>query len=297
MNIVDQQLSGIKNDTYDTHTTVQNLGQGLHYDKITRWLSPVDASVNYEKAQRQRHNDTGKWYLLSSAYLNWKARPSSTTWLYGIPGCGKTVLSSTVIEDLITTVDQRALLYFFFDSNDTRKQSFDDMIRSLVCQLYQKQEITRTLLDSLFNSYQDGQAQPPISKICTTLFEMLREMNEVWIVLDALDECKTRSDNRDAYGILPWIRHITTSKRVDCRMVITSREEEDIKSAFTSWIHPKSVTPIQGEAVTNDIRAYIRYRVHNDNELSRWQHHSDVQDEIETRVAEKAGVMLVVKDN
>jgi hypothetical protein len=45
----------------------------------------------------------------------------SFLWLYGIAGCGKTILTSTAIEDAIGYCQSNtgsAIAYFYFDFND-----------------------------------------------------------------------------------------------------------------------------------------------------------------------------------
>jgi hypothetical protein len=48
-------------------------------------------------------------------------------WLYGIPGCGKTILSSTIIEDVLYHYHDptMAVIYFYFDFNDVEKQQYE----------------------------------------------------------------------------------------------------------------------------------------------------------------------------
>lgn len=51
---------------------------------------------------------------------------------------GKTVLSSTVVENVLNddnTRERSSVLYFFFDFNDIDKQGCENMIRSLISQL------------------------------------------------------------------------------------------------------------------------------------------------------------------
>jgi DNA replication protein DnaC len=61
-------------------------------------------------------------------------------WIYGIPGCGKTILSSAIIENLRASLGSQFVLYFYFDFNNTAKQSLQNMIRSLISQLYTKND-------------------------------------------------------------------------------------------------------------------------------------------------------------
>lgn len=225
-------------------------------------------------------------------YSDWKSQPNSFTWLAGIPGCGKTVLSSAIIEDLALTSDQ-ILLYFFFDSNDVKKQSLDKMLRSLLYQFYYAPHAAQEPLNSLYDSCGGGTKQPSIDSLQATFFEMLQKTNEVWIILDALDECKTRLDSRQTCGILPWIRQLSTLELQGSHMLITSREEEDIKSSLLQWMPRQSITIIEGQAVMDDIRAYVQHKIREDANLSRWQSRKDIQKEIEEKIVKKSGEMLV----
>lgn len=58
--------------------------------------------------------------------------------LWGIPGCGKTVLSTTIIErltDLCSNDQDHALAYFYFAFDDQAFQKVEGLVRSLVPQL------------------------------------------------------------------------------------------------------------------------------------------------------------------
>lgn len=46
-------------------------------------------------------------------------------WLYGIPGCGKTILSSSIIQDTIQRSNDdptNAVAFYYFDFNEIQKQ-------------------------------------------------------------------------------------------------------------------------------------------------------------------------------
>ncbi|KAK6212828.1 hypothetical protein LQW54_004917 [Pestalotiopsis sp. IQ-011] len=93
--------------------------------------------MNQFPSIKARYPGSGRRLLESEAYTTWKTGDSSFLWLYGIPGCGKTILTSTVIEDLQKSQSlAQALLYFYFDFTDSRKQSFENTLRLLVWQIY-----------------------------------------------------------------------------------------------------------------------------------------------------------------
>jgi hypothetical protein len=72
---------------------------------------------------------------------------------------------------------------------------------------------------------------------------------------------------------------------------VTSRPEPDIKSEVSEWARDDDIVPIQSDLITDDIRAYVHTRIREDNGLKRWRSQPEVQDEIETRLMEKADGM------
>ncbi len=254
-----------------------------------KWLSPPDSSINYNEALKQRHRGSGLWFLHHGIFTQWKTRPNSFLWLYGIPGCGKTILSSAIIGDLDRNISHSRLLYFYFNFNDTSKQSLESMIRSLISQLYHKREDTRKHLDSLFSSCDNGDRQPPTESLCKSLLLMIQQTDEVWIVLDALDECRTRRGT-ETEGLLSWMKGLLSVQR-NAHLLITSRQEEDIESALTEWAPIEDMMCIQSELITDDIRGYVYDRIREGDGFRRWRSWPKVQKEIETSLVEKADGM------
>jgi Cdc6-like AAA superfamily ATPase len=253
-----------------------------------QWLSAPDASTNYIKALEQRHKSSGLWFLQSAAFTQWKMQPNSFLWLHGIPGCGKTILSTSAIEELEKSTTSSRVLYFYFDFTDTSKQSLEKMIRSLIKQLYEKRQETRACLDSLYSSCKD--AQPTRESICSTLLDMLYQSGEVYIILDALDECNTRSGPRTK-GVLSWMVELLSIEQGNVHLLVTSRSVDDIESSLNVWVLPEFKIPIQGKAVDDDIRTYIHARVKEDLGLKRWCQLPEVQREIEVKIMENSNGM------
>ncbi|KAI4741500.1 Pfs, NACHT and ankyrin domain protein [Aureobasidium sp. EXF-12298] len=285
-------LKEISQDTRETNTTVkitQEAVQDLRDDRdqkeFRKWLAAPDPSVNLTNALEKRHEDTGLWFIHGEAFERWKKQPNSFLWLHGIPGCGKTVLSSTVIEHLKSNIEpDQPLLYFYFDFSDTNKQTFENMLRSLVNQLYQEQPKTRHHLDQIWKSHKGSNQQLSEPSLIAVLLAILSDVDKVSIVLDALDESTARTD------VTAWLKS-TFELGPICRILVTARREEDIMTAFQSWTRPKDRISIQESDIDGDIRAYVRHRVRNSNELVRWRESPSVQDEIESKLVEKADGM------
>lgn len=289
--IVMRGISDIHSTAQDTNIIVKDSRIEHQQDKINNWLSPPDPSINYNKALLQRHEGSGQWFLQSAAYSAWRKERNSFLWLHGIPGCGKTILSSAIIDDLAKSAPvSRGLLYFFFDFTDTSKQSLEGMVRSLSSQLYRKGGIVQGCLNSLYTACDNGHQHPTAEKLDEAFKAMAQQAGEVWIVLDALDECRTRK-GLPAVGLLSWLKTLLDLQRMNVHLLVTSRLEQDIESAITDWDCSQDAIPIRSVSTMGDICAYVHTRVRQHPGLERWRQLPKVQDEIEATLIEKANGM------
>jgi len=132
--------------------------------------------VNYNKALEERFAETGIWFTESLVASNWKTAPGSYLWLYGILGCGKTILSSTIIESIFDHCSNNsslAILCFYFDFNDAKKQRPESMIRSLIIQLSLQCISVPQTLNSHYKTCTDGQRQLAYDSLLETLQQMI----------------------------------------------------------------------------------------------------------------------------
>jgi hypothetical protein len=285
---VKKDIDEIRYEIKDTKSAVQDISLEQKREKIVRWLSPPDPSTNYNKALQQRQEGTGLWLLQSRKFADWKTQRNSSFWLYGMPGCGKTILSSTVVEGLSQMLATQPL-YFYFDFNDVHKQTLENMIRSFLIQLCSIHEDAWKPLISLFSTCSNGQSQPTCESLCRTLIEMMDSIEEIHIVLDALDECRTRK-GASAEGLISWIRDLLGSAQRNVHLFLTSRPEQDIKTGIYALSGGYNM-PVDCDSIGGDICQYVHARVRGSGELKRWRTHPDVQNEIETCLVEKANGM------
>ncbi|KAL6808739.1 pfs domain-containing protein [Trichoderma camerunense] len=288
---ISQEVAQMAESSRHTHTVVQTLETSDRLQELRRWLSPPNPSENYNNGIKQRHGDSGQWFLQSEEYSSWKSRPNSFLWLQGIPGCGKTVLSSTIVKDL-KDGNVNSVLYFFFDFTNSNKQLFGKALSSLVLQLYCKNENTQKPLDSLYDSSGKGTTQPSADGLFATFETMLQHAGEIYVILDALDECQPRKEYPNG-GLLTLIEALVISQQTNIHLLVTSRPEQDIASSIQSWARKQDIVPVQRGRVADDIVAYVKARVRNNKgPLKRWNERPEVQDEIETILSKKANGMF-----
>ncbi|KAL8948729.1 MAG: hypothetical protein Q9222_005111 [Ikaeria aurantiellina] len=256
-------------------------------DKIYQWLSAPDPSINHNAARDKFHRSTGEWFLRGQQYASWKVNPNSIFWLHGMTGCGKTILASTIIDDLSGHCKQDgcALAYYYFDFSNSNQQDYGLMLRSLLKQLARQLLTSTTLLDELYGSSKDGQQQPSDEAMLAVLKRVTQCFSSTHIVLDALDECKSTSK------LLKFVRAVHDWSCDGIHLLATSQRQGDIVQTLSLLVREEYITDIKSSLIMDDISRYIRGRLSNDENLKRWRKEPALLDKIESKLLEKADGM------
>ncbi|KZP07476.1 ankyrin, partial [Athelia psychrophila] len=198
--------------------------------EVYRWLSAPDSSSNYHAAREEHHADTGTWFIEGESFVKWKETPDSALWVYGTPGCGKTIICSTVIDDILNHCagkSTHACAYFFFDNKSGQSDltSHNKFIRSIIRQLSHQ---SSSFPASLMEIYDGGHQQPSLASLQLTLRRIIEGFKHAYIVVDALDECTDRKK------VLAWIEELVQWSGGKLHILLSSRPETDIKKKFRS---------------------------------------------------------------
>ena len=285
---IEASIKNIHKGVNEFRIEVTNLQTDEKHKKIQQWLSAPNPSSNYNTALKNRHATTGDWFLKTDAYLGWLFKPKSLLWLYGIPGCGKTILSSSIVQRTLSECRLRSnavVLYFYFDFNDVEKQQHERLIRSLIFRLFSQCVSVPPVLESLYSSCMDGRRQPAYNSLLATLHQMMLCFTDTYLVLDALDECLERQE------LLTSINEFSGWEDVNLHILTTSRMEKDIEESMEALGDGLGKICIQSILINGDIRAYVRGRLQTDQGLKRWREKPEIQLEIEDKLMDKAGGM------
>jgi Cdc6-like AAA superfamily ATPase len=264
------------------HLKFATVGRLAH--EVVQWLCAPDTSVDYADALRRRVNNTGSWLIRGEQYGQWKCNSDSLLWIYGTVGFGKTILSSTIVEDLLRHCESGpgiAVAYFYFKLDDVSKKNTTGMLRSLMKQLFERGGGRSHALTKLFGK---GNQQPTSSQLLSTLHDMVLEFGHTYIVLDALDECEKR---HDLFEVLEEMGRWKSNIHLVC----TSRDEKDIKDSIHPIEMAQNHIKLSAAVLKDDIRTCIRERLQTDRGLKRWRGHPKVRTEIENSLTEKSDGM------
>lgn len=77
-------------------------------------ISPFDYKTHHRRMQALRHPGTASWLSDQTSYQIWLRSPTSSSFgLFGIPGSGKTIISSTMIDQLMPAKASDFLCYHY----------------------------------------------------------------------------------------------------------------------------------------------------------------------------------------
>ena len=253
----------------ETHISAQTqqilaLQQSDQFKKIKAWLSPPDPWTNHTAARQRHEPHTGTWLLQADQYQRWKAGDIHHLWLYGKAGCGKTVLCSTVIEDIREYCDtSRNAMYaaFYFTFSDNQKQSYEDLLRSLVAQLGWKEPALSMLTQACEKPNANAPAVDELEKIALAC---IQPYDELFLLLDALDECPEGSETRQK--VLEGLERVA-QEAGNIRIFVTSREVTDVGDSMQML--GASFASVGARSVDTDIERYTSSQLSRDRKLNK----------------------------
>jgi ankyrin repeat protein len=235
--------------TYMKHH--QQRDENLHF---LHWLSPSyweveDTRYNYVS---RRAPGTLHWITTFPEFESWRTvsleSGSTSLWLTGKPGVGKSILSACILDVL-----ERAyplVLCFFCRRTDPKLRTIRAVITTLAYQLARKIPEVREQLNAL---QLDGVSPKEITSnviLANKLLEVPwpKTSPEIFILLDGLDECQdSEADTEKLLSLLIALPN--------CRILVTSRHSHTIGKIL------HSATEIGVEHNKDDIDVYIGFKV------------------------------------
>lgn len=250
--------------------------------KLKKWIAPPDTSVAYNNARNRRQPGTCCWFLATEVFKRWKEGSSPLIWIKGIPGSGKTILSSFIVEELKADAQDpsHVVLYFYFEFKPTIDNSLDGLIRNFLTHLFMKNEKVRSNLQGLYEKHSNE--TPSTDLLVETFRSSVSRFSRVDIVIDALDEVENISNLRTLLG---WITATARSSEGRIRLIVTSRNDDEIESSLYNVGETVTMTE---DVVKNDIAKYVEKQIDENPDLRRWKKSTKAQDAIKSTLIEKS---------
>lgn len=276
-------LTGMNNFPYIVHKA------DFYVEKdrqVLEWLTPINYGPQQSDYLRKRQPGTGQWLIDSAEFTTWAQTAQQTLFCPGIPGAGKTILTSIVIDELTTRFENQesvGIAYIYCNFRRQHEQTAEDLLASLLKQLSQGQPLPESVR-YLHDRHKDNHTRPSFDEISKAINSVVTLYSRVFILVDALDECQTSQGCR--------IRFLTeiSSLQLKCRANIfsTSRFLPDITDQF------KGSISLEIRASEQDVQRYV------DGYMSHLplciRDHPELCKEVKTEITKASAGMYVVLD-
>jgi hypothetical protein len=253
------------------------------YLEILDWLTPIDYGSEQSDNLRRRQAGTGQWLLDSAQYQTWLKTKKKALFCPGIPGAGKTILTSIVVDDLNQRFFKNTsigIAYIYCDFRKQSEQTADDLLASLLRQLAGSQPFLPACVNDLHDRHKWQRTRPLLDELSEVLQSVVGIYSRVFIVVDALDECQVSDGSRSKF-----LSEIFSLQIRGANIFATSRPIPEITENFEGNL------TLQIHAREEDVRRYL------DGQMFRLPRfvtdNVELQEEIKTEIINSVDGMCV----
>ncbi|KAJ4326183.1 hypothetical protein N0V84_003234 [Fusarium piperis] len=196
----------------------------------------------------QRVQGTCEWFTGHHRFQDWKdEKTCGLLWVSADPGCGKSVLSRYLVDEVLPSSSTSTTCYFFFKDDFEGQKSAAGALCCVLRQLFK--EKPALLQDSILKQYEeDGdKLLGSFRDLWRILVSVSRSQGsgEVVCVLDALDECE-KHDRRLLVQTLNDF-YLENDTKASLKFLVTSRPYVHIERGFNGIQTKLPMIHLQGE--------------------------------------------------
>ena len=243
-------VDGMRIELRERHEAATRIQINKQRQEILNSFAKVDPRSSHEMSRKLRSPGTGLWLTESQEFRQWLETDNARLWFYGIPGAGKTVLASTVIEEALRISGPTAAVAFFYcDYKITATQDLSHILCSLAYQFAKQDEGSFVKLRD-FHEIKNPEHRLDVEYDSEDLLNLVRAMTLVFncamIIVDGLDEC-----GQDIPTIVDALTSLNDGEDITVKTVFLSRDEIEIRERLEMY------TKVSIAARSSDLRLYV----------------------------------------
>ncbi|KAH6906766.1 hypothetical protein BKA70DRAFT_1150947, partial [Coprinopsis sp. MPI-PUGE-AT-0042] len=227
---------------------------------------------------------TGMWLVKGDKFRLW-LEPNGNIkifWGSGIPGAGKTILASIVIEHLEALCKDAhikiCVCYVYLRYSDHSELSVRDVLEILVMQTLERHSECLALVEETYARHLRERTDPTEPQLLALLHQLVKGMAVTFYILDALDEAPTKIQ----------LVVVETLASLDVKLFITSRPLKTVEANFPE-AHTFDII-----AQDADLDLHIANGINKDAELRRLLHADpSLRDEVVSTIKRNCGGMFL----
>lgn len=262
---------------------------------VLDWLTRVDYASQQSDFISRRQPQTGQWLLDSKDFKTWVETDKQILFCPGIPGAGKTILTSIVVEYLhnkfgkgnARNIDNQdssniGIAFIYCSYQQRHEQTVDSLFASLLKQLSRARSSLTSGVKDLYNQHRNRGTRPSFDEISRTLQSVVATYSRVFIIVDAIDECQASDGCRTR--VLTEIFNIHANSGAN--IFATSRFIPEIAKKFEECVS------LEIRTSEEDVRRYVDGQIFRLPAFVRGNH--DLQEEIKSGIVRSVRGMYVV---
>lgn len=222
---------------------------------LSDWLTTLNFPAQQSVFFSRRQDGTCQWLLQSEEFKTWMSGSGQTLLCRGMPGAGKTILASTVIDHLLTTLysDKIFVAYIYCDYRKQHEQTSVNLIASILKQSLQHHISIPENVRNSYRHHTNSGTRLNAEEIHALLQSTLSGFSQIYIVADAVDELSNSDQVRQTLlSILNALQKVHT-----VNLMVTSR--------FIPRIAQELRDPLCLEirASDEDVRRYVQGHIND----------------------------------
>ncbi|KAK6333311.1 hypothetical protein TWF718_011128 [Orbilia javanica] len=261
---------------------------------VMNWVSNSDPGTDFTRESKRRVKLSGQWLLKEQIYQDWLLSSGDRLLrVIGCPGSGKTVLSTTIIENLqrqfpnIQTQSNHipvpsCTAYFYCSKSTDQSQVTTVILGGLIKQiLSQLKELPKCVTQCYEKSCAAGRSTLSEADDPEALIKAIaQEFNSLYIVVDGLDEVS------DPDATITTLRELTKTTH-NIKTVLLSREIFEIMSVS---MESYPIIKLDGLNTSEDVNRFIQSRL---DDIKRKDPSKEFPPEVFNQISQKANGMFL----
>ncbi|KAH6665146.1 hypothetical protein B0J14DRAFT_492700 [Halenospora varia] len=253
--------------------------------ELIAWLSPLNFAQTQENILSKWQPGTGVWFLEDKRFQEWKEENKPLLWCTGIPGSGKSVLASVVVDHLRKTTEDQdvGIAVVFCSYEDKLEQTAVNLLASVLQQLIPVGKSMSKDLQNILKTHQNAGTHPNLADLSSMLQTQIATYGETYIVIDGLDECYW-DDERGPIFLDEILKLLP-----DIHLMITSRPLASLEFELEDAVR------LEISAREADVRAHLDRRLDENKRIASFvRKYPTLKTEIIDAVATKAQGMFLL---
>ncbi|KAK2747834.1 hypothetical protein FQN55_004710 [Onygenales sp. PD_40] len=255
----------INKEVRATRSELQEWKQSDESRKILSWLKDTDHGAQLSAFLGRRQAGTGIWFLNDDTFTAWlTGGQQRTLFCPGVPGAGKTIMASIVVDELYRRFqydEDVGISFLFCDFGLRHIEKPKDMMAGILKQLVRKNDPLPEAVKNLYYTNERKGTRPLYDELCIALDSTFSRYSKTFIVADALDEA-----DEAASQVLSTLMELQSRHHI--RLLVTSRFVPEITAKFNNspWLEIRANDDDVEKYVQDQIKQRLPY-VAKDSEL------------------------------